>query len=214
MNNKVFLRAQGLVKAKDVDTGEVLIDTCNDIHLENFSEAVALALGGYTNGFIEEMHFGSGGSVVNSTGEISYNGNNANPQNGTASRDADLYGATSAYPTYFKVVNDRSSRFNLINYNPDPDRTNIKISHVVGTRYTDVIVTCTLDYGEPNNQSAFDDSTTVKAKYIFDEIGLKTYDPNTGTKRLLTHVIFNPVQKAANRAIEIVYTIRITMSHA
>lgn len=206
MKQFIEVKAEGHLLIRDADTKEVFRDVHNDIHLENFSEAIALSLGGYDRGFIEEMHFGSGGTIVSVTGEIDYNDNQANPQVGTADRDADLYGPSTVYPTYFKVINDRSSRFTS-----DPDKNNIKVSHTNGTQYTDIIITCTLDYGEPNNQSAFDDASTVKADYIFDEMGLKTYDSTTETKRLLTHVIFHPVQKAANRAIEIVYTIRITM---
>jgi hypothetical protein len=43
---------------------------------------------------------------------------------------------------------------------------------------------------------------------VFDELGLVSYDPN-GTGRLLTHVIFHPVQKSLNRLIQIDYTVRI-----
>ena len=52
--------------------------------------------------------------------------------------------------TYTKVVDDRS-----IN-NIDPVRNKIDIRHVSGTNYTDVLVTCLLDYGEPSGQDAFD----------------------------------------------------------
>lgn len=206
MNDGIKIKVEGFVKIHDVDTGEVLLDSQNDVHLENFSEAIALALGDYPNGFIEEMHFGSGASTVSLTGNIIYNDNQANPQTGPPNREADIYGATSSYPTYYKVVNDRSSRFT-----GNPNNTNIRVQHTAGTQYTDLIVTCTLEYGEPSGQSAFDDSSTLKANYIFDEIGLKTYDANTGTRRLLTHIIFHPVQKAANRAIAVIYKLRITM---
>lgn len=35
--------------------------------------------------------------------------------------------------------------------------------------------------------------------------------PNTRSKLMLTHVIFHPVQKSANRSLEIIYTLRIQM---
>jgi len=206
MKQSIEVKAEGHLLIRDADSKEVIRDTHNDIHLENFSEAIALSLGGYDRGFIEEMHFGSGGSIISATGEIDYNDNQANPGIGIATRDADLYGPSSGYKPYFKVINERSSRFIS-----DPDKNNIKIVHTNGTTYTDIVITCTLDYGEPDDQSAFDDASTMKDDYVFDEMGLKTYDSVTETKRLLTHVIFHPVQKAANRAIEIVYTIRITM---
>lgn len=206
MNDGIKIKVEGFVKIYDIETGEVFVDDHNDVHLENLSEAIALSLGDYPNGFIEEMHFGSGASTVSLTGTIVYGDNQANPQTGSPNREADIYGSTSTYPTYYKVVNDRSSRFT-----GNPNNTNIRVQHTAGTQYTDLIVNCVLEYGEPSAQSAFDDSTTLKADYIFDEIGLKTYDAATGTRRLLTHIIFHPVQKAANRALGVIYKLRITM---
>ena len=43
---------------------------------------------------------------------------------------------------------------------------------------------------------------------MFDELGLKAYS-SSGTGRLLTHVIFHPVQKSLNRLIQIDYTVRV-----
>jgi hypothetical protein len=65
-----------------------------------------------------------------------------------------------------------------------------------------------LDYGEPNNQEAFDNTTYLDGEYVFDELGLRAYNP-TGTGKLLTHVIFHPVQKSLNRLIQIDYTVRV-----
>jgi len=71
-----------------------------------------------------------------------------------------------------------------------------------------LFVTCLLDYGEPSGQQAFDNSTSTNDTFVFDELGLVSYNPN-GTGLLLTHVIFNPVQKSLNRLIQIDYTVRI-----
>jgi hypothetical protein len=82
--------------------------------------------------------------------------------------------------------------------------------HIAGVAYTDVLVSCLLDFGEPSDQSAFDNATNSESAYVFDELGLKSFStegPNTGM--LLTHVIFHPVQKSLNRLIQIDYTIRI-----
>ena len=65
-----------------------------------------------------------------------------------------------------------------------------------------------LDYGEPEGQDAFDTATDADSLYVFDELGLKSYSPE-GTGRLLTHVIFHPVQKSLNRLIQIDYTVRV-----
>jgi hypothetical protein len=70
-----------------------------------------------------------------------------------------------------------------------------------------------LDYGEPADQDAFDNATTTDGIYTFDELGLMAnYGTNSDgdvIKRLLTHVIFHPVQKSLNRQIQIDYTVRI-----
>ena len=71
-----------------------------------------------------------------------------------------------------------------------------------------MFITCLLDYGEPSGQEAFDNTTNNEAQYVFDELGLKSYS-ETNQSRLLTHVVFHPVQKSLNRLIQIDYTVRI-----
>jgi hypothetical protein len=198
MKTEMRIKAEGHVVIRDADTREVLVDQHNDIHIKNFGDALGLALSGNSNGFIEEMHFGSGGSIVNSTGSIDYK----EPNVGDPTDQADLHGSGGL--TYFKVVNNRSSRFS-----GDPD-THMVVRPDTVNPYTDIIVTCTLGYGEPLGQPAFDNGT-MHAPFVFDEMCLKTFDPATNKKRMLTHVIFHPVQKALNRAIEIEYTVRISM---
>jgi hypothetical protein len=87
------------------------------------------------------------------------------------------------------------------------------VSHTTGKVYTDILVQCLLDYGEPAGQAAFDNSTQTAGEYVFDELGLlANYGTDSGGNvitRLLTHVIFHPVQKSLNRQIQIDYTVRI-----
>jgi hypothetical protein len=77
-----------------------------------------------------------------------------------------------------------------------------------GTNYTDILVTCLLDYSEPSGQDAFDTATNADSLYVFDELGLRAYSAS-GAGRLLTHVVFHPVQKSLNRLIQIDYTVRV-----
>jgi hypothetical protein len=137
------------------------------------------------------MAFGNGGTTIDPTGIITYLTPNSTGTN------ASLYNET-----YTKVVDDRAS------VNIDPIRNKIETRHVTGTNYTDIFVTCLLDYGEPSGQDAFDNSTNADSTYIFDELGLKSYSTSSNS-RLLTHVIFHPVQKSLNRLIQIDYTVRI-----
>jgi hypothetical protein len=182
---------EGHIKIHNPETGEVFINKRNAIHYENISIALAQSLANSGQGFIYEMAFGNGGTAVDPTGIVTYLTPNSTGSN------ASLYNQT-----YSKVVDDRSSN------NVDPTRNFIETRHVTGTNYTDVFVTCLLDYGEPSGQQAFDNSNDNTGLYIFDELGLKSYS-SLGNSLLLTHVIFHPVQKSLNRLIQIDYTVRI-----
>lgn len=182
---------EGHIKIHNPETGEVFINKRNAIHYENMSISLAESIANAGQGFIYEMAFGNGGTTIDPTGIITYLTPNSTGTN------ASLYNET-----YAKVVDDRAS------VNIDPIRNKIETRHVTGTNYTDIFVTCLLDYGEPSGQDAFDNSTNADGTYIFDELGLKSYS-TTGNSRLLTHVIFHPVQKSLNRLIQIDYTVRI-----
>jgi hypothetical protein len=192
--DNVAKKIVGHVLIKDAETGEVLVDRMNAIHYENMSEALALSLANRSQGHIHQMVFGNGASTVSGTGAITYFPPNVNRS------DARLYNET-----YAKVVNDQSQE------NSDYTKNFIRVQHSQANVYTDVVVTCMLDYTEPAGQELFDDTTLTEGNFVFDELGLKAYDP-TGNGKLLTHVIFHPVQKALNRTIEIVYTLRIYMT--
>lgn len=182
---------QGHIKIFDPSSGEILIDKRNAIHYENMSISLAESLANAGEGFIYEMAFGNGGTSIDPTGIITYLTPNSTGTN------ASLYNQT-----YSKVVDDRSVN------NIDPTRNKVETRHVSGTNYTDILVSCLLDYGEPSGQEAIDNATGTNSLYVFDELGLVAFNPN-GTGRLLTHVIFHPVQKSLNRLIQIDYTVRI-----
>jgi hypothetical protein len=185
------IHIEGHIKIHNPETGEVFINKRNAIHYENMSISLAESIANAGQGFIYEMAFGNGGTTIDPTGIITYLTPNST---GTS---ASLYNET-----YSKVVDDRAS------VNADPIRNKIETRHVTGTNYTDVFITCLLDYGEPSSQEAFDNATSADGTYVFDELGLKSYATD-GTGRLLTHVIFHPVQKSLNRLIQVDYTVRI-----
>ncbi len=189
---QVPVKIEGFVKIFDPNTQEVFVDKKNAIHYENISISMANSLANKNIGQIYLMAFGNGGSSVDPTGVITYLPPNTTGQN------ADLYN-----PTYSKVVDDNSAA------NTDPSRNNLTVLHTTGTVYTDILVTCLLDYGEPAGQQAFDNSTNFNGEYVFDELGLKTWNGAPDDLRLITHVIFHPVQKSLNRQIQIDYTVRI-----
>ena len=191
-------KIEGFVKIHDPISGEVLVDKKNAIHYENISIAMAQSLSnrldpnGSRLGIIYEMAFGNGGSSVDPTGVITYL-----PPN-TVGQNADLYNET-----YAKVVDDNSAA------DTDPINNKMTVLHTAGTVYTDILVTCLLDYGEPPTQQVFDNSTNFNGEFVFDELGLKSWNGSTTDLRLITHVIFHPVQKSLNRQIQIDYTLRI-----
>lgn len=192
----------GHVKITDTSTGHVLVDKFNSIHFGNISWAISNALAGSDLGHITYMVFGSGGTSVDSSGNISYRSpNTSNLQDATA----EPYQAT---------------------YWEELSATDNSITTIAGTsNFSDLTTTVLIAFGEPDNQnpeftqSVTDSATTTNDTYIFDEIALYTgttmgtlnpfdFAPNG---RMLTHVIFHPVQKAANRELQIEYTIRVQM---
>ena len=185
-------KIEGFLRIYDPNSGETFVDKYNAIHYENMSIALAQSLANKNIGFIYAMAFGNGGSSVDPTGVITYLPPNTTGQN------ADLYNQT-----YIKVVDGNSPA------NTDPTRNNLTVLHTSGQVYTDVLVTCLLDYGEPPGQQAFDNSTNFNGEFVFDELGLKSWEGTADDLMLITHVIFHPVQKSLNRQIQIDYTVRI-----
>ena len=230
----------GHVLIKDIDTGDVLLDKHNAINFENIAVAIASLLGGAIDtatsaGFtITKMAFGNGGTSIDGTGTVSYKTPNTDSASGT------LYNVT-----YTKDVSDNTDLDNRV--------TVVKYD---GQVYSDVIVTCTLDYNDPitnagsfsigteytivsagagtptdftligatdsnpgtvftatgagtgdgtaTSQSALDNSSSMTGDYIFDEIGLINE-----ANKYISHIVFHPIQKSANRKIQVIYTIRI-----
>jgi len=182
---------EGHIKIFDPKSGEILIDKRNAIHYENMSVAMVNSLSNQGQGTLYQMVFGNGGTNVDPTGLITYLTPNTVGIN------------TSLYNQTFSKVIDQSAIENA-----DPIRNKMEIRHVSGATYSDIIISCILDYGEPDGQEAFDNSQDMNGNFVFDELGLVSYS-SLGTGKLLTHVIFHPVQKSLNRLLQIDYTIRI-----
>jgi hypothetical protein len=245
---------QGFVKIIDKDTGEVLVDTHNDVLYGNMSTALAQALIGNADSFLYYMGFGNGGAYVGPTGTISYKPSLGGPGSLIKNPTANLYNTIYVK----KLSNDATSS---VDYDP-LSRAYIAAENYA-TNYEDIIVDVTIGYTEPPvgitsstviQQLAIDNSSFVGTSsaitsatfdpnsLVFNEIGLfsgsnnlfvggftqtvtdvdnfVTQTPNfstvagTKSKLMLTHVIFHPIQKSANRSLEIIYTLRIQMGAA
>lgn len=193
LNETQTAKVIGHICIQDPETGEVFVDKRNAINFENMSIALAYSLAGLTDGNgtsgnaynLLQMGFGNGGVNVTGTGALTYRATNTSTTSGA------LYNQT-----YTKSIANTASA--------DPDN-NIAVVHTGGNNYSDIVITATLDYSEPSDQDALDDAASADGTYVFDELGLKL-----ATGNYISHVIFHPVQKSANRKIQVVYTIRIT----
>ncbi len=241
---------QGFVKIIDKDTGEVLVDTHNDVLYGNLSTALAHALIGNPDSFLCYMAFGNGGAYVGPTGIISYKPSIGGSSSLVKDPTANLYNTI-----YVKKLSNDSTDISSYDqlskaYIPSAD---------ISTNYEDIIIDVTLGYSEPPasaatptsiTQSLLDNSNFVGTplstsgistanELVFNEIGLFVGSNNlfpanfsqtttevenfinqgvnfskqvgAKSKLMITHVVFHPIQKAANRSLEIIYTLRIQM---
>ena len=190
-NDVAGFHVEGHIKIFDPESDFTFINKRNAIHYENMSISLANALSNQTSGSIYEMSFGTGGTSVDPTGLITYLTPN------TVGTNSSLYNQT-----YSKIIDQNAAE------NTDSFRNRMEVNHLSGSTFSDIVISCLLDYGEPDGQEAFDNSVDLDGNFVFDEIGLRSFNQSSPGK-LLTHVIFHPVQKSLNRLIQIDYTIRI-----
>lgn len=186
----------GILEIYDITTSDksLVVKNTNSIHLENMSLALAQSLtrknvAGVYVGPIKKLVFGNGGTSVNGVGVITYLNKN------TTGESASLYNQT-----YEKIVDQNNPQ------NVDVTRNYLDAVHVPGNLFSDILVVCTLEFGEPAGQQVVDATTNINDNFVFDEFGLVNYDG-----KLLSHVLVSPVQKSANRIWQINYTIRVLM---
>lgn len=193
---------RGFVEINDITDSEPknLLSDYNDINPENMSYSIAQALcnetgtAGFSLGAIHEMRFGNGGTtIIAAEDRINYK----KPRIGTLSA---LYSQK-----YAKHIN------NNLDNTVDPNYNSVRAVHIPGQIFSDIVVTCTLELSEPNGQNTSDNGvaagvTGEKGDFVFDELGLYDY-----SGKHLTHIIFHPIQKSANRILQVKYTIRVQL---
>jgi len=181
----------GFVTVRDIDTKDVLREEQNAIHVGNLIVALGNTLIGNDDYFLNTMSFGSGATSITPDGQVFYRNKNVSS---LYDPTAELYNLT-----YQKTLSNMSSA------------TIIDGNNIVGVTsesgHFDINVICTLDYGEPSDQDLEATGTIMDGPYIFDEIAMKT-----SNGLMVSHLVMHPVQKAANRAIEVEYTIRLQMA--
>jgi len=179
----------GEVCIQDATTLEIIQKKKNAIHPKNMAAAIARSLSRNDNGYIFKMSFGNGGTFLNSSSKIIYRSPNV------------LGGADLYNPTYEVQVDSNTQGTPASNSVVSSDSPSPAITSVV-------TITCVLNADEPSGQAVSSNLTTdANSPYSFDELGLKTADG-----LLLSHLIFNPIEKTANRAFLITYTLTISVS--
>jgi len=204
------IRVNGHVKIRDRITRQILEEKDNAVHLGNLSAAIANALCSLDSGHIRYMAFGNGGTRITTTGQIEYRPPNVS----NIRRSTD-----SLYNETFK-----KEILNIAGNSTTPILSN--------STYTDIQIIVTLDTVENGlNQLAIDRASAMTVEEngdfsnvgtndaVFDEIALYAGIPGISGKLvdsndalMLTHVIFHPTQKSANRDLEIEYTLRIQLT--
>ena len=84
--------------------------------------------------------------------------------------------------------------------------SSIDVNDAESNPYSDITVKVILDYDEPTTAPTLDNAQNFDNpdSWVIDEIALVT---ESGYN--LTHLVFHPIQKAKNRKIEILYSLRI-----
>ena len=181
---KSLVSIEGHVVIQDADSGEVLAKRRNAIHFENMSIAIANLLANI-----------AGPNGTHNVLTMKY-GNGGTLIDGTG------------IVTY-KAPNTSAITSGLYNETYSQEVDSVAVNHTNGNMYSDVVITSTLDYATPVGQDAEDTTTDMNGDYVFDELSIYSGDSN-----MLTHVVFHPVQKSANRKIQVVYTLRIRTTYS
>lgn len=195
----VTISVVGHVKIADKNSKEVLLDKHNAIHNKNMAIAIARGLANEPPTVpsapginqIYELRLGNGGSAIDIGNMISYQAPNV------TGASADLYNETYSELVDEQQAGTPAENSVTLSITPDPAETAI------------VIVTATIAAGEPSGQDISDSppNTDPEADFAFDELGLFTSDG-----MLLTHIIFSPILKTANRELVITYTLTVSVT--
>ena len=192
MKDQFKVNICGHVMIRDTESSEILFDKFNAIHPQNIALIIAKALSRDTvvTPGIFSLCFGNGGTFYNSSSLLVYR-----PPN-TIGSSATLYNQT-----YSVQVDDQSIG--------TPTTNSVGFSSSISPAITSLVtIIAQLNANEPAGQASADNITTnPNSLFTFDEIGLKSADG-----LLLSHLIFNPIEKTANRAFTIVYDLTISVS--
>jgi len=228
----------GHVVITDLDTKEVLVDTFNDVLFGNMSTALAHALIGDSSNFLFYVGFGNGGAYVNTTGTIGYRTSIGGAGSLVKNPNANLYNTIFvkklSNDSTSSAAYDPSSRAYIASSNAATNYEDITVEVTLGYNEppTASSNSSTLSQTAIDNSTFIGSTGTVgqtNTELVFNEIALYAGSATALTgnstlttadvinftqsqdKLMLTHAIYHPVQKSANRQLGIVYTLRIQM---
>ncbi len=205
-NGRVF--KNGLM-VPDENTGKIVLDKFNAVHNRNMAALIARGLSNTDTSpvgthQIFALCLGNGGSSVDSMNQITYLPPNVSDPN------ARLYNQT-----YSEVVDEQQA--------PTPAANSVTYQQSTTDNTSIVIVTATIAAGEPAGQDLTDTPPSPDFNtqpFAFDELGLFSYGANgaftftdvPSDSMLLTHIIFSPILKTANRELVLTYTLTVAVS--
>jgi hypothetical protein len=178
--------------------GTVVMNRRNAINKENAALMFARAITNRPLGIIYYMAFGSGGATIDPLGNVILN-----PSIVAGGPNTNLYN-----PIFNVIVDDQSgvSLSNLLNISTGTGSENYK--HTVGTEYTYANINAILGKNDPFGYLVVPSGENpTNGMVTFNEIGLKLADES-----LITHVTFTPIEKKSTVILQILYTLKISLS--
>lgn len=209
------IKVLGHLKLEGKQTGEVIVDKFNAIHPQNLARIFARALANENYHHVVNIALGNGGSFIDSAGNIIFNAPN------TVGIHSKLYNET-----YSETVDGSVSNGNtVISAASAVDITSLVTitATIAADEPSDQNISDTQSDGQlanPPNTADYTPTTDFGYSYNFDEMGIRTKNPlYTGDSSstepeflLLTHIVFSPIEKTANRELILTYTLQISVS--
>ena len=183
---KGWFKIEGHVHVQD-DLGNVLLDDHNAVHPQNMATLLGRGLANVADYQVSELRLGNGGASVGSGGAVTY----LPPV--TTGLAAGLYAST-----YGEIVDESNASVEV---------PNTVVSSAGSGVQTVVTVNMEIDAAQPASQSSTDQAPSTENDFAFDELGLFSPD-----NLMISHIIFSPILKSANRTLTITYTLTITVS--
>ena len=152
INDTSLIGIEGHIKIWDPDSGEVLVRRRNAINFENMSIALASLLaneaGNTGTHSVATMRFGNGGTTIDGLGTVTYKATNTNSASGA------LYNQTFSQSVDEAVTGSADN--------------GTEVSHTAPNTYSDVVITCTLDFAGVTGEDLTDTATNMNDTYVFD----------------------------------------------